>query len=75
MSKVGQLKKMWEYMPNVARCINCTNYRESWIRLTENSQTKRVNRHCANGDFTISKNGVCIHWVGRADIKQKDGQS
>jgi hypothetical protein len=66
MSKVGQLKKLWNYKPNVARCIDCTHYRESYVRLTENSQTKRTNRHCAKGGFTISQNGACIHWADRA---------
>lgn len=66
MSKVGQLKKLWDYESNVARCIDCISYRETYIRLTENSQTKRVNRHCAKGGFTISQNGICKHWTDKA---------
>lgn len=64
MSKLGQLKKAWEYESSVPRCAICTHFRESHIRLTTNSQTVRTNHHCALGGFTVSRNGVCRRWTG-----------
>lgn len=72
MSKVGRLKKLWDYEPNVPRCCDCVSFRQSYIRLTQNSQTKRVNQHCDKGGFTISQNGVCKYWTDRAGVKLED---
>ena len=69
MSKVGQLKKQWDYEPNVPRCVDCISVRESYIRLTENSNTKRVNQHCDRGGFTVSRNGVCKYWTDKTGHK------
>jgi len=69
MSKIGQLRKLWDYEPNVPRCIDCINFRETYFRLTENSQTKRVNRHCAKGGFTVSQNGICKYWADKSGSK------
>jgi len=69
MSKVGQLRKLWDYEPNVPRCITCISFRETHVRLTEDSQTKRVNRHCAKGGFTVSQNGICKYWADKAGNK------
>lgn len=65
MSKLSQLKKKWEYEPCVPRCGACVSFRETYIRLTTDSKTRRVYQHCQQGGFTVSRNGVCNHWASK----------
>lgn len=69
MSKLGQLKKKWEYEPSVPRCGECISFRETFVRLTTNSQTKRINQHCSRGGFTVSRNGICNFWTSKSGEK------
>lgn len=69
MSKLGKLKKKWDYDPSTPRCSECINFRETYIRLTTNSQTKRVNHHCDLGGFTVGRNGLCNNWTSRDGTK------
>lgn len=62
MSKLAQLKKLWDYEPNVPRCSICQHFKASHIRLTTNSQSIRTNHHCRLGGFTCSPNGLCKFW-------------
>jgi hypothetical protein len=64
MSKLGQLKKKWDYEASVPRCGICVHFKQSHIRLTTNSQTVRTNQHCSLGGFTVTRNGVCKCWTG-----------
>lgn len=66
MSKLSQLKKKWEYEPSIPRCGECVSFRETYIRLTTDSMTRRVNQHCDRGGFTVSRMGVCNHWASKA---------
>jgi hypothetical protein len=69
MSKLGILKKQWDYEPNVPCCSECVHFRQAFIKLTTNSNTKRINQHCHLGGFTVSRNGVCKNWTGKDGSK------
>lgn len=67
MSYMSQLKKKLSYEPEAPRCQNCLHYRQSFIKMTTYSKTKRVNTQCGAYSFTISGNGLCDKWVSKKD--------
>lgn len=62
MSKLGILKKSWEYENSVPRCALCRHYVATFYRMTTNSQAKVYNHHCHLGGFTVRPNGICNKW-------------
>lgn len=46
----------------VKRCATCANFREGYVYLTTDSQTRRAKPLCKAGEFTISPHGVCNEW-------------
>lgn len=67
MSKLGALKKAWDYEPSVPRCALCQHYVASFYRMATGSQAKVYNHHCHLGGFTVRPGGVCSKW------RTKDG--
>ncbi len=68
MSKLGQLKKQWDYENSVPRCVLCRHYVASFYRMTTNSQAKTYSHHCHLGGFTVNPNGVCDKWQTKDGI-------
>jgi hypothetical protein len=50
MSKLGQLRKKWNYLQSAHRCINCAHYRKANTFLC-NSLPVQTPTMCASGDF------------------------
>ncbi len=67
MSAMSQLKKKWEYDRDIPRCENCKEFRETFVKLTTDSITRRVHQHCNAAGFTVRRVAVCKNWVGKED--------
>jgi len=67
MSKMSNLKQKWEYDRDTPRCDSCKHFRETYIKLTTDSNTRRVHQHCDLGGFNVRRVGLCNKWLGRQD--------
>lgn len=65
MSYMSKLRKKWDYEKDVPRCENCKHFRESYVKLTHDSLTRRVHQHCDLGGFNCSKVGLCMKWESK----------
>jgi hypothetical protein len=63
MSKLGQLRKKWNYLQSAHRCINCAHYRKANTFL-RNSLPVQTPAMCTSGDFITRPNAVCNMWIG-----------
>lgn len=72
MSFLGRIRREFGYQGSTPVCRTCTNFKESRVVLTKNSNTVRLNHHCNLGGFNISPNGCCDRWAGKDGSKLKE---
>ena len=65
MSKLGQLRKLWNYETSAARCLNCAHYRKPGTFL-RNSLPVKSPPICTAGDFLTRPNAVCDKYKDEA---------
>lgn len=62
MSKIGQMRKAWNYETNVPRCETCTSVRKPIAYLKTNSVSALSPWLCVRGTFEVRPNACCDKW-------------
>ena len=61
MSKLGQLRKKWNYDKNAPRCEICVHYKKPGYYL-KNSLPRDVPPACKLGGFQVTPLSLCDKW-------------
>jgi hypothetical protein len=68
MSKLSNRRKAMGY--TVKRCATCEHFRDGYVYLTTDSQTRRSKPLCKVGEFTIAPHGLCDEWEQAVPVRQ-----
>ena len=64
MSKLGALRKRWNYEENIPRCETCSWCKRGKIYLI-NSLPRKAPPLCTKGNFQTKINSVCDNWESK----------
>lgn len=68
MSKIGQLRKKWNYETNVPRCATCAEFMPARVYLKRDSIPAQAKPLCKAGHFFVAPLACCDNWHRKDEV-------